>query len=156
MGNLYYHDLLSGIQSVVVKSSVGLHSAHKPGDQITEVNDDDYDIPLGHFEKALEFLDQLKRMTIWLSTSPKKHLVRWRTCITSGRRTLLTKRVKSPITVVKRRCEAGLTLFKKALDIDPNHAQAGLMITYAKKMLAIGWTIYDEYGFEAKQIEGEG
>ncbi len=31
VGNLIFHQLLSGIQSVVVKSSIGLHSAHKPG-----------------------------------------------------------------------------------------------------------------------------
>ena len=37
MGNLIFHQLLSGIQSVVVKSSVGLHSAHKPGDSIVDV-----------------------------------------------------------------------------------------------------------------------
>ena len=34
IGNLYYHQLMSGIQSTVVKSSVGLHSAYKVGEQI--------------------------------------------------------------------------------------------------------------------------
>ena len=31
IGNLYYHQLMSGIQSTVVKSSVGLHSQHRAG-----------------------------------------------------------------------------------------------------------------------------
>ena len=46
VGNLIYLQLLSGIQSVVVKSSVGLHSAHKPGDSIVEVFDEDYTVPV--------------------------------------------------------------------------------------------------------------
>ena len=45
---------------------------------------------------------------------------------------------------------------KKALEIDPNHSQANLMSKYAKKMLAEGWKAFDEYGFEAKNIEGLG
>ena len=60
MGNLIFHQLLSGIQSVVVKSSIGLHSAHKPGDSIVEVFDEDYTVPIHHLQKAMEFLPQLK------------------------------------------------------------------------------------------------
>ncbi len=157
MGNLYYHDLLSGIQSVVVKSSVGLHSAHKPGDQITEVNDDDYDVPLSHFEKALEFLDHLKAdddLVEYIAKETPGQMAnlfyKWASDLIDKARQIT--RYGGEKDDVKR----ALRYLKKALDIDPNHAQAGLMITYAKKMLAIGWTIYDEYGFEAKEIEGEG
>ena len=47
-------------------------------------------------------------------------------------------------------------ILKKTLEIDGNHSQASLMVKYAKKMLQEGWTIYDENGFEAKKIEGNG
>ncbi len=157
IGNLYYHDLLSGIQAVVVKSSVGLHSAHKPGAQITEVNDDDYDVPLGHFEKALEFLDHLKA---------DDDLVEYIAKETPGQMANLFYKWASDLIDKARQIDlyggekedvnTALRFLKKALDIDPNHAQAGLMVGYAKKMLAIGWTIYDEYGFEAKEIPGDG
>lgn len=157
IGNLYYHDLLSGIQSVVVKSSVGLHSAHKPGDQITEVNDEDYDVPLGHFEKALEFLDQLKAdddLVEYISKETPGQMAnlyyKWASdLIDKARQITLYGSEKEDVTIALR-------YLKKALNIDPNHAQAGLMVKYGKKMLAEGWTIYDEYGFEAKQIEGDG
>lgn len=157
MGNLYYHDLLSGIQSVVVKSSVGLHSAHKPGDQITEVNDDDYDVPLGHFEKALEFLDHLKADDDLVEYIAKETPGQMANLFYKWGSDLIDK--SRQITLYggeKEDVRTALRYLKKALDIDPNHAQAGLMSTYGKKMLAIGWTIYDEYGFEAKEIEGEG
>jgi len=45
---------------------------------------------------------------------------------------------------------------KKTIEIDPNHAQANLMVKYGKKMLLEGFSIYDEYGFEAKVIPGSG
>ena len=51
--------------------------------------------------------------------------------------------------------EKALKYLKKTQEIDPSHSQANLMITYAKKMLALGWKSYDEYGFEAKDIEGQ-
>ena len=60
IGNLYYHQLMSGIQSTVVKSSVGLHSAYKVGEQITSVHDDDYAIPLREFEAAVQDIPNLK------------------------------------------------------------------------------------------------
>ncbi len=157
MGNLYYHDLLSGIQSIVVKSSVGLHSAHKPGGQITEVNDADYENPLEHFESALESLDQLKAdddLVEYISRETPGQMAnvyyKWASdLIDKARQIALYGSEKED---VKR----ALKFLKKSLTIDPNHAQAGLMVNYGKKMLAEGWTIYDEYGFEAKIIEGEG
>ena len=45
---------------------------------------------------------------------------------------------------------------KKTIEIDPNHSQANLMVKYGKKMLQEGFSIYDEYGFVAKEIQGTG
>jgi CII-binding regulator of phage lambda lysogenization HflD len=50
----------------------------------------------------------------------------------------------------------GLKHLKKTIDIDPNHTQANLMVKYGKKMLQEGFSIYDEYGFVAKEIQGTG
>ena len=44
----------------------------------------------------------------------------------------------------------------KTIDIDPNHSQANLMVKYGKKMIQEGYSIYDEYGFVAKEIPGAG
>lgn len=157
MGNLYYHELLSGIQSVVVKSSVGLHSAHKPGGQITEVNDSDYENPLGHFESALEWLDRLKAdddLVEYISREAPGQMAnvyyKWASDLIDKARQITNYGAE------KEDVKQAIKLLKKSQNIDPNHAQAGLMINYAKKMIAEGWTIYDEYGFEAKMIEGEG
>ena len=60
LGGLYYHDLIAGIQGTVVRSSVGLHSAHKAGAQIVEVNNSDYEIPLKQYEAAINMLDRLQ------------------------------------------------------------------------------------------------
>jgi len=60
IGNLYYHQLMSGIQSTVVKSSVGLHSQHRAGNTISSVNDDDYAIPLREFEAAIQDIPSLQ------------------------------------------------------------------------------------------------
>ena len=60
IGNLYYHQLMSGIQSTVVKSSVGLHSQHRAGNTISSVNDDDYSIPLREFEAAMQDIPSLQ------------------------------------------------------------------------------------------------
>ena len=49
LGGLYHHELIAGIQGNVVRSSVGLHSQHKAGCQIIEVNDDEYEIPLKQY-----------------------------------------------------------------------------------------------------------
>ena len=60
LGNLYYNQLVTGIQSVVVHSSVGLHSAHKPGEQIVEVHSEDYQPLIDEFEMAVQDLSKLK------------------------------------------------------------------------------------------------
>ena len=59
IGNLYYHQLMSGIQSTVVKSSVGMLSQHKQQNTINSVSGDDYAIPIAEFEKAIQYLPSL-------------------------------------------------------------------------------------------------
>lgn len=156
MGNLIYHQLLSGIQSIVVKSSVGLHSAHKPGGTITEVHDEDYIPPIEHFEKALQFLPKLKTDDDLLDFIAKETpgllanmYYKWASDLIDKSRQI--DKYGTEVQDVK----AALKYLKKTQEIDPSHSQANLMITYAKKMLALGWKSYDEYGFEAKDIEGQ-
>ena len=157
MGNLIFHQLLSGIQSVVVKSSVGLHSAHKPGDSIVDVFDEDYSIPIHHFQKAMEFLPQLKadeELVDYISKEAPVQLAniyyKWASDLIDKSRQIA--KYGAEIQDVQK----ALKLMKKALEIDPNHSQANLMSKYAKKMLAEGWKAFDEYGFEAKDIPGLG
>ncbi|MGP0565888.1 MULTISPECIES: tetratricopeptide repeat protein [unclassified Nitrospina] len=157
LANMQFQMLLSGIQSVVVKSSIGLHSAHKAGDSITQVNDDDYKDPIYNFEKAMEFLPHLKAdedLVDYIAKEAPSQLAnlyyKWASDLIDKSRQidLYGEEIQD--------VEKALKLLKKSMDIDPNHAQAKMMITYAKKMLAEGWKTYDEYGFEAKTIEGRG
>lgn len=157
VGSLIYHQLLSGIQSVVVKSSVGLHSAHKPGDSIVDVYEEDYTVPIEHFQKALEFLPQLKadeELVDYISKEAPIQLAniyyKWGSDLIDKSRQIA--KYGDEIKDVQK----ALKLNKKTLEIDPNHSQANLMSKYAKKMLAEGWKAYDEYGFEAKDIPGLG
>jgi tetratricopeptide (TPR) repeat protein len=157
MGNLIFHRLLSGIQSVVVKSSIGLHSAHKPGDSIVDVFDEDYSVPIHHFQKAMEFLPQLKadeELVDYISKEAPVQLAniyyKWASDLIDKSRQIA--KYGAEIQDVQK----ALKLMKKALEIDPNHSQANLMSKYAKKMLAEGWKAFDEYGFEAKDIPGLG
>ncbi|MFQ5481391.1 MAG: hypothetical protein ACE5ER_01430, partial [Nitrospinaceae bacterium] len=157
LGNLHYHSLLSGIQSVVIKSSVGLHSAHKPGSQITEVHDEDYLQPLSHFENALETLSKLKAdddLVEYISKETPGQMAniyyKWGSDLIDKSRQILHYGGE------KEDARKALKNLKKALKVDPNHGQAALMMTHVKKMLAEGWAAYDEFGFEAKRIEGDG
>jgi len=156
LGNFFYGQLLSGIQSIVVKSSVGLHSAHKAGSNITQVYEDDYKFPIDNFEKALQYLPQLKAdddLVDYISKETPGQLAnvyyKWASDLIDKSRQI--EKYGDEIKDVKQ----ALKLLKKALEIDANHAQANLSVKYAKKMLAEGWKAYDEYGFEAKHIEGE-
>ncbi len=157
LGNLYFNQLLSGIQSIVVISSVGLHSAHKPGEQIVEVNSEDYLSPIREFELALKDLPQLKaddEIVEYISKEAPQQLVnayyKWASDLIDKSRQI--KKYGGEIKDVKE----ALKHLKKTLDIEPNHSQAALMVKYAKKMLAQGWESYDEYGFLAKEIQGSG
>jgi len=157
LGNLYYDQLLSGIQSVVVHSSVGLHSAHKPGDAIVEVNTDDYQPLVDQFEMAVRDLPKLKaddEIVDFVAENAPLQLAnvyyKWSSDLIDKSRQIL--KYGDEVKDVKQ----ALKFLKKTLEIEPNHSQATLMVKYAKKMLAEGWQSYDEYGFLAKQIDGSG
>jgi len=156
LGNLIYHQLLSGIQSVVVKSSVGLHSAHKPGDSIVEVFDEDYSVPVEHLQKAMEFLPQLKADDELVDYISKEAPVQLASVYYKWASDLIDKsRQIAHYGGEVKDVQKAQKLLKKTLEVDPSHSQANLMSKYAKKMLAEGWKAYDEYGFEAKDIEGQ-
>jgi tetratricopeptide (TPR) repeat protein len=157
LGNLYYEQLLSGIQSVVVHSSVGLHSAHKPGDAIVEVHTTDYQPLIDQFEMAIKDLPKLKaddEIVDFVAENAPLQLAnvyyKWSSDLIDKSRQIL--KYGEEVKDVKQ----ALKYLKKTLEIEPNHSQASLMVKYAKKMLAEGWQSYDEYGFLAKQIDGSG
>jgi len=157
IGNLYYHQLMSGIQSTVVKSSVGLHSQHRAGTQISSVNDDDYAIPLREFEAAIQDLPTLQadeEIMEYISKNVPQQIAtvyyKWASDLFDKARQI--DKYGGEVQDIKH----GLKHLKKAIEIDPNHTQANLMVKYGKKMLQEGFSIYDEYGFEAKEIPGTG
>lgn len=155
LGNLYYERLLSGVQSVVVHSSVGLHSAHKPGDQIVEVCTEDYQPLIDEFEMAVRDLPNLKaddEIVDFVTENAPNQLAnvyyKWASDLIDKSRQL--NKYGDEVKDVKQ----ALKYLKKTLEIEPNHSQAVLMVKYSKKMLAQGWESYDEYGFLAKEIAG--
>ena len=157
IGNLYYHQLMSGIQSTVVKSSVGLHSAHKQQNTISSVSGNDYSIPIAEFEKAIQYLPMLKadeEIVDYVSLNAPKQIstiyYKWASDLFDKARQL--DNYGDEVKDIKQ----GLKFLKKTIEIDPSHAQANLMVKYGKKMLLEGFSIYDEYGFEAKIIQGSG
>ncbi|QPJ65059.1 MAG: hypothetical protein G3M78_06510 [Candidatus Nitrohelix vancouverensis] len=157
LGELYYSQLMSGIQSKVVISSVGLHSAHKAGATITDVNDADYGGPISEFEKAVELLDKLKaddEIVEYVSKNAPEKIAdlyyKWASDLIDKSRQI--ELYGGEVKDVKH----ALKLLKKTVVISPNHSQAQLMIKYGKKMLQEGWQAYDEYGFLAKEIPGNG
>ena len=157
IGNLYYHQLMSGIQSTVVKSSVGLHSQHRAGTQISSVNDDDYATPLREFEAAVQDLPSLQadeEIMEYISTNVPQQIAtvyyKWASDLFDKARQI--DNYGDEVKDIKQ----GLRHLKKTIDIDPNHTQANLMVKYGKKMLQEGFSIYDEYGFVAKEIQGTG
>jgi len=157
IGNLYYHQLMSGIQSTVVKSSVGMLSQHKQQNTINSVSGDDYSIPIAEFEKAIQLLPSLnadEEIVDYVRKNAPKQIstiyYKWASDLFDKARQL--ENYGDEIKDIKQ----GLKLLKKTIEIDPNHAQANLMVKYGKKMLLEGFSIYDEYGFEAKIIPGSG
>ena len=157
IGNLYYHQLMSGIQSTVVKSSVGLHSQHRAGNTISSVNDDDYAIPLREFEAAIQDIPSLQadeEITEYISENVPQQIAtvyyKWASDLFDKARQI--DNYGDEVKDIKQ----GLRHLKKTIDIDPNHTQANLMVKYGKKMLQEGFSIYDEYGFVAKEIQGTG
>jgi tetratricopeptide (TPR) repeat protein len=157
IGDVHFRHLISGIQGTVVRSSVGLHSAHKPGDSITEVHAEDYELPIGKFEAAIENLVSLnadEEIVEYVSKSAPQRIAdtyyKW------GSDLIDKSRQISKYGGETKDVQESLKHLKKTLEIDGNHSQASLMVKYAKKMLQEGWVIYDENGFEAKKIEGNG
>ena len=157
IGNLYYHQLMSGIQSTVVKSSVGLHSQHRAGNTISSVNDDDYAIPLREFEAAIQDIPSLQadeEITEYISENVPQQIAtvyyKWASDLFAKARQI--DNYGDEVKDIKQ----GLRHLKKTIEIDPNHTQANLMVKYGKKMLQEGFSIYDEYGFVAKEIQGTG
>jgi tetratricopeptide (TPR) repeat protein len=157
IGNLYYHQLMSGIQSTVVKSSVGLHSQHRAGNTISSVNDDDYSIPLREFEAAMQDIPSLQadeEIMEYISQNVPQQIAtvyyKWASDLFDKARQI--DNYGDEVKDIKQ----GLRHLKKTIDIDPNHTQANLMVKYGKKMLQEGFSIYDEYGFVAKEIQGTG
>ena len=157
IGNLYYHQLMSGIQSTVVKSSVGLHSQHRAGDTISSVNDDDYAIPLREFEAAMQDIPSLQadeEIMEYISQNVPQQIAtvyyKWASDLFDKARQI--DNYGDEVKDIKQ----GLRHLKKTIGIDPNHTQANLMVKYGKKMLQEGFSIYDEYGFVAKEIQGTG
>ena len=157
IGNLYYHQLMSGIQSTVVKSSVGLHSQHRAGNTISSVNDDDYSIPLREFEAAMQDIPSLQadeEIMEYISQNVPQQIAtvyyKWASDLFDKARQI--DNYGDEVKDIKK----GLKHLKKTIEIDPNHSQANLMVKYGKKMLQEGFSIYDEYGFVAKEIQGTG
>ena len=157
LGGLYYHEMIAGIQGNVVRSSVGLHSQHKAGCQIIEVNDDDYEAPLRQYEDAIKMLDSLQadeEIVDHVKENAPRQIAdiyyKWASDLIDKSRQIEV--YGGEIKDVKQ----SLQYLKKALELSPNHSQAQLMVKYARKMLQEGWDIYDEFGFVAKQIQGVG
>jgi len=157
LGGLYYHEMIAGIQGNVVRSSVGLHSQHKAGCQIIEVNDDDYEAPLRQYEDAIKMLDSLQadeEIVDHVKENAPRQIAdiyyKWASDLIDKSRQIEV--YGGEIKDVKQ----SLEYLKKALQLSPNHSQAQLMVKYSRKMLQEGWDIYDEFGFVAKQIQGVG
>ena len=157
LGGLYHHELIAGIQGIVVRSSVGLHSQHKAGCQIIEVNDDDYETPLRQYESAIKMLDSLQadeEIVDHVKENAPKQIAdiyyKWASDLIDKSRQIEV--YGGEVKDVKQ----SLQYLKKALELSPNHSQAQLMVKYERKMLQEGWDIYDEYGFVAKEIQGIG
>ena len=157
LGGLYYHEMIAGIQGNVVRSSVGLHSQHKAGCQIIEVNDDDYEAPLRQYEDAIKMLDSLQadeEIVDHVKENAPRQIAdiyyKWASDLIDKSRQIEV--YGGEIKDVKQ----SLQYLKKALELSPNHSQAQLMVKYARKMLQEGWDIYDEFGFIAKEIQGIG
>jgi len=157
LGGLYHHELIAGIQGNVVRSSVGLHSQHKAGCQILEVNDDDYEIPLKQYEAAIKMLDSLQadeEIVDHVKENAPMQIAdlyyKWASDLIDKSRQI--ELYGAEVKDVKQ----SLKYLKKALELSPNHSQAQLMVKYGRKMLLEGWDIYDEYGFVAKEIQGTG
>lgn len=157
IGNLHFNELMKGTSSSVVKSSVGLLSSHKDKVTITDVVDELYTLPIREFEMAIQDLSRLKADEDILNFVSKNAPMQISSLYYKWASDLIDKsRQLSEYGGEIRDVQKALKLLKKTLDIDPNHSAAHLVVKLAKKMLAEGWQIYDDYGFLAKEIPGLG
>jgi len=157
LGGLYYHEMIAGIQGNVVRSSVGLHSQHKAGCQIIEVNDDDYEAPLRQYEDAIKMLDSLQADEEIVDHVKENAPIQIADIYYKWASDLIDKSRQIEVYGGEiKDVKQSLQHLKKALELSPNHSQAQLMVKYARKMLQQGWDIYDEFGFVAKEIQGIG
>ncbi len=157
LGNLFYSQLMGGASAEVVKSSVGLISEHKDTNRITHVEDEDYRLPIEAFQKSIEKIPFLKAdedLVEYVSEQAPRQIAtayyKWASDLIDKSRQL--NHYGGEIDDVKR----ALKFLKKTIEIDPSNSAASLLNNLAKKMLAEGWTIYDNYGFLAKEIPGTG
>tara|TARA_B100000686_G_scaffold350531_1_gene446781 strand:- start:1881 stop:2678 length:798 start_codon:yes stop_codon:yes gene_type:complete len=157
LGNLYHSQLMSGTSAEVVLSSVGHVSEHKGKTTITDVNDDDFRRPIEEFQKAIEDLPLLKAdedLVDYIGENAPLQIAtayyKWASDLIDKTRQIL--HYGDEIEDVKR----AMRFLKKVMEIDPNNSAASLLNNLAKKMLAEGWSVYDEYGFIAKEISGNG
>jgi tetratricopeptide (TPR) repeat protein len=157
LGNLHYNKLMGGASSDVIKSSVGLLSEHKDKDSITQVLSEDYQAPIDAFELALKHLPTLKAdedLAEYISENAPLCIAniyyKWASDLVDKSRQIANygEEAKDVKRAIKH--------LKKALEIDPNNSPAALLERLGKRMIVEGWTIYDDYGFEAKKIEGTG
>ncbi|MBI4389151.1 MAG: tetratricopeptide repeat protein [Nitrospinae bacterium] len=157
IGSLRFRQLMRGISSNVVKSSVGLMSSHKDKASITDVNEEEYEAPIREFEMAIRDLPKLKAdedIVDYVSKNAPLQIAgsyyKWASDLIDKTRQLTEYGGEI------RDLQKAIQLLKKTLEIDPNYAAAHLMTKVAKKMLAEGWQAFDEYGFLAKEIRGIG
>ena len=157
LGNLFHSQLMSGTSAKVVLSSVGHVSEHKGKTTITEVPDDDFRRPIDEFQKAIEDLPLLKAdedLVEFIEENAPRQIAtayyKWGSDLIDKSRQI--SNYGDEIEDVKR----AMKFLKKTLEIDPNNSAASLLNNLAKKMLTEGWSIYDEFGFIAKEIPGNG
>lgn len=157
LGNLHYNQLMKGTSANVIKSSVGLLSAHKDKTTITVIVDDDYLNPIKEFENVIRELPTLKAdedIVRYITENTPLNIAntyyKWGSDLIDKSRQLIE--YGDEINDVKK----ALKYLKKTLEIDPNNSAAALLVKIGKQMLAEGWEAYDEYGFQAKKIEGTG
>ena len=148
---------MSGASAEVVLSSVGHVSEHKGKTTITDVEDDDFRRPIEEFEKAIEDLPLLKAdedLVDYIGENAPLQIAtayyKWGSDLIDKTRQI--SHYGNEIEDVKR----AMKFLKKTMEIDPNNSAASLLNNLAKKMLTEGWTVYDEYGWIAKEIPGNG
>ncbi|MBI4384686.1 MAG: tetratricopeptide repeat protein [Nitrospinae bacterium] len=155
IGGLRFRQLMRGISSNVVKSSVGLMSSHKDKASITDVNEEEYEAPIREFEMAIRDLPKLKadeEIVDYVSKNAPLQIAggyyKWASDLIDKSRQLTDYGGEI------RDVQKAVQLLRKTVEIDPNYSAAHLLLKVAKKMLTEGWRIFDDNGFLAKEIRG--